>query len=191
MYTRISRGFHMKKGLLISTLSLGVVAAAFAGVNSGLDKGERVSPFHPQHVAGALKGSDTCFPCTYQNRPQVQAWVMNGDKDTIVGLAKALDSAMGKYSKNEFKAMVVIVAPKDKHAEIEKSGKMMQSMFKNVSVSYLAPDNEAVKSYKINMKAGNTVFAYKNWKVVDKIVDVKADAKGLASLNAAIDTLVK
>jgi hypothetical protein len=181
----------MNKGLSLSAVALGLTAFAMATMNSGLDKGERVTPFHPQHIAGALKGTDECFPCTYQNRPQVQAWVTNGDKATIVGLAKALDGEMAKYTNKEFKAMVVIVAPTAQHAEIEKNSKTMQSMFKNVSISYLAPENAAVKKYKINLKAANTVFAYKNWTVMDKMVDVKADEAGLKSVSAAIDSLVK
>jgi len=88
----------MKKGLMISGVALGVASMAMAFVESGLNVGENVSPFHPKHVAGALKGTDQCFPCTYQNRPQVQAWVTNGDKATIHAMAGALDKAMAKYA---------------------------------------------------------------------------------------------
>lgn len=181
----------MKKGLIISGVVLGAASMAMAFVNSGLAVGESVSPFHPKHVAGALKGTDSCFPCTYQNRPQVQAWVTNGDHASVHAFAKTLDEAMAKYGNKEFKAMVVIVAPKSAAAEIEKAAPMLQKSFKHVSISYLTPDNAAVKAYKINTAAKNTVFAYKNWKVENKMVDVSADAKGQASISAAIDTLVK
>jgi hypothetical protein len=181
----------MKKALLVSGVVFGAAAMAMAFVNSGLEKGEMVSPYHPKHVAGALKGTDSCFPCTYKNRPQVQAWVTNGDQKAIMAFAKNLDSAMGKYSNKEFKAMVVIVAPKSAQKMIEENAPMMQKAFKNVSISYLSPDDEAVKAYKVNLKAKNTVFAYKNWKVEDKMVDVAADEKGIAALNGAIEALVK
>jgi hypothetical protein len=181
----------MKKALMVSGLIFGAAAMAMALVNSGLEKGESVSPFHPKHVAGALKGTDSCFPCTYQNRPQVQAWITNGDQNAIMAFAKTLDSAMAKYEKQDFKAMVVIVAPKSAHEMIEKNAPMIGKMLKHVSVSYLSPDNAAVKAYKINLKAKNTVFAYKNWKVADKMVDVAADEKGLGSISAAVESLVK
>jgi len=87
--------------------------------------------------------------------------------------------------------MVVIVAPKGNASEIEKAAPMMQKMWKNVGVAYVTPDNPAVSAYKINLKAANTVFAYKNWKVAEKFVDVKADEKGLAAVGAAIESLVK
>ena len=181
----------MNKGILMSGAFVGMAVIASAFVNSGLEKGERVSPFHPKHVAGALKGSDACFPCTYQNRPQVQAWVTNGDQKSIMALAKTLDAAMSKYSDKEFKAMVVIVAPKDSAKMIESTAPMMSKELKNVSISYISPDNAAVKNYKINTSAKNTVFVYKNWKVIDKFVDLGSDEKGQGSLNAAIGTVVK
>jgi hypothetical protein len=181
----------MNKGLLVSGALVAMSMVATAFVNSGLEKGESVSPFHPKHVAGALKGTDTCFPCTYQNRPQVQAWVTNNDQKSIMALAKTLDAAMGKYSNKEFKAMVVIVAPKDAGKMIEEHAPAMSKDLKHVSISYLSPDNPAVKNYKINTGAKNTVFVYKNWKVVDKFVDLGVDEKGLNSLNTAIGNVVK
>ena len=181
----------MNKGLVLSGVFVGMAMIASAFTNSGLEKGERVSPFHPKHVAGALKGTDSCFPCTYQNRPQVQAWVTNGDQKSIMAFAKTLDTAMGKFSNKEFKAMVVIVAPDSAGKQIEAAAPMMAKAYKHVSISYLSPSNEAVKNYKINTGAKNTVFVYKNWEVMDKFVDLTADEKGLNSLNAAINTLVK
>jgi hypothetical protein len=181
----------MNKAIFISTGAIGLTMVATAFTNSGLDKGERVSPFHPKHVAGALKGTDSCFPCTYQNRPQVQAWVTNGDQKTIMAFAKTLDDAMGKYTKNEFKGMVVILATKDQGKMIEEHAPAINKMFKHVSVSYLTADNEAVKNYKINTGAKNTVFVYKNWEVKDKFVDLSADEKGLTALNTAIGSVVK
>ena len=181
----------MNKAILISGVAVGLSMVATAFTSSGLEKGEKVSPFHPKHVAGALKGTDTCFPCTYQNRPQVQAWLTNGDQKSIMAFAKTLDTAMGKYTNKEFKAMVVIVASKEQGKMIEEHAPAISKDLKHVSISYLTPDNEAVKNYKINTGAKNTVFVYKNWEVKDKFVDLSADEKGLNSLNAAIGNIVK
>ncbi len=181
----------MNKGLIISGALVGMSMIATAFVNSGLEKGEMVVPFHPKHVAGALKGTDTCFPCTYQNRPQVQAWVTNGDQKSVKAFAKALDTAMGKYENKDFKAMVVILTTKDGGKAIEEKAPELNKEFKHVSISYLTPDNPAVKNYKINTGAKNTVFVYKNWKVADKFVDLGTDEKSLKALNGAIDGIVK
>ena len=49
-------------------LGAGLTAVALAGgVSSGLNKGEDVTPFHPNHFAGPLANSTNCFPCTFQN----------------------------------------------------------------------------------------------------------------------------
>ncbi|MBI1331348.1 MAG: hypothetical protein JST12_16760 [Armatimonadetes bacterium] len=181
----------MNRGILAIGALVGMSMIATAFVNSGLEKGEMVTPFHPKHVAGALKGTDSCFPCTYQNRPQVQAWVTNGDQKSIMAFAKTLDSAMDKYADKEFKAMVVIFTTKDGGKMIEDKSPELNREFKHVSISYLTADNPAVKNYKINTSAKNTVFVYKNWKVEDKFVDLGTDAKSLSALNGAIDDLVK
>lgn len=49
-----------------------------------------------------------------------------------------------------------------------------------VGVAVINKDHEAVTSYKINF-VKNTVFVYKNWKVTHKMVNLKADASGLAA----------
>ena len=108
-----------------------------------------------------------------------------------MAFAKTLDTAMGKFSNKEFKGMVVILATKEQGKSIEQMAPMMNKELKNVSISYLTADNDAVKNYKINTGAKNTVFVYKNWEVKDKFVDLTADEKGLNSLNAAIGNIVK
>ena len=63
-------------------------AIAFSGtLNSGLGKGENVTPFHPKHIVGPLAGSSNCFPCTFQNRPQVQAWINGDDAKNVAKIA--------------------------------------------------------------------------------------------------------
>lgn len=181
----------MNKGLIISGAIVGLSMIATAFTSSGLDKGENVVPFHPKHIAGALKGTDSCFPCTYQNRPQVQAWVTNGDQKAILAFAKTLDSAMDKYSNKEFKAMVVILATKEQGKMIEEHAPAISKDLKHVSISYLTADNDAIKKYKINTAAKNTVFVYKNWKVADKFVDLGTDEKSITALNTAIGNIVK
>jgi hypothetical protein len=163
-------------------------------VNSGLAKGERVVPFHPTHIIGPLKGTDNCFPCTFQNRPQVQIWV-NGDSfETVNKFAAALDSAMDTYKDKEFKAMIVYLAPEKEHKKLGETitKTAAEKKFANVDISLLDPKNDAIKHYKVNTDASvkNTVFVYRDWKVVEKMVNLKADEEGLKSLSAAIKDVV-
>lgn len=182
----------MKK-ILAPALVAGFAVMAFAGVNSGLNKGESVSAFHPYHVSGPLAKSTGCFPCTFKNRPQVQVWVNGDSTANVAAIAKSLEAAMKDNTKAEFKAMVVFVTSdvegtKKSVAEIAK-----KTGYSNIAMSVLSKDDKAVKDYKFNVSSDvkNTVFAYKNWKVENKMVNFKADEKGLTALNAAIADLVK
>lgn len=171
-------------------------AIAIAATNSGLNKGEMVSAFHPYtHVMGPLANSSGCFPCTFKARPQVQAWVNGESAENLKTFAKTLDGAMTKYAGKEFKAMIVVITkPGDEKA---KSAEVLATLkplnLKNVDVSVLSTTHEAISSYKINTASTikNTIFAYKDWQVQNKWVNVTPDAKGLAALSGGIDSLVK
>lgn len=183
----------MKK-FVLTGIAMGVFAlSAFAALTSGLGKGEQVVPFHPDHISGPLANTSNCFPCTFQNRPQTQVWVNGDSLENVAKIAQTLDAAMAKYSKNEFKAMIVFLATPAKVAETKANLKahLAKTNFKNIDVAVLATNHEAVGDYKINLKAKNTVFVYRNWKVANKMVDLKADQAGLASLDAAISQIVK
>lgn len=178
---------------MINTL-IALSAVAFAGPNSGLKPGEAITPFHPTHVAGPLAGSTDCFPCTFQNRPQVQVWV-NGDDSANVGkIVSTLNKAMEANKAKEFKAMVVILAPAGKKGAYVSMVKGMISNLKQpTAVSVLEKNEDAVSAYKINTSAEvkNTVLVYKNWKVAETMTNLKADEAGVKSLNAAIAKIAK
>jgi hypothetical protein len=178
---------------LTAVAAVSVVAFAVSSVTSGLQPGERVTPFHPSHVVGPLAGTSNCFPCTFQNRPQVQVWVNGDDKANVVAFAKTLAKAMESHKDKEFKALVVFVAPESKHAELSKTikdgAKMMGAT--NVGMALIDPSNEAVSNYKINLDKSvkNTVLVYKDWKVQKSFVNLKADKAGLGELSAAINSI--
>jgi hypothetical protein len=189
----------MKKTSHIATSVFTVAAlatVAFAlGPNSGLKTGERVTPFHPKHVVGPLAGSENCFPCTFGNRPQVQVWI-NGDSDANVStIAKTLSGAMDKYKKSEFKALVVFVTSNPSDTKLADKLKAVAKATKaeKVGMAIIGKDNEAIANYKINTDSSikNTVLVYKNWAVVNNMTNFTPDAKGLKSLNMAIDAINK
>ena len=175
----------MKKTLITAVLA--VTASAFAAsLSSGLASGERVTPFHPKHVVGALADTTGCFPCTFQNRPQAQVWV-NGDKfENVLALAKTLDKAQEQYKASEFKSLIVFIVPADQQTDMAKKLKEVAKTegLKNVSMALIAPDHKSVAAYKINTKSDvkNTVLFYKNWEVVSNLVNVKADKAGAEAL---------
>ena len=179
----------------VAAIALAATAFAFVGPNSGLKTGEMVSPFHPKHIVGPLAGSENCFPCTFGNRPQVQVWI-NGDNDANVsGIAKTLGVAMDKYKNKEFKALVVFVTNNPSDTKLADKLKTVAKATKSekVGMAIIGKSDSAIEDYKINTNADikNTVLVYKNKSVTTSMVNLKADANGLKSLNAAIESINK
>lgn len=177
--------------LLVAAVALPVLA--FNNTNSGLNVGEVVTPFHPKHVAGPDKGTDTCPPCKYGSRPAVQVWVNGDEFRNVKAIAKAVSSAVDSKKDAQFKGFVVFVVDKEmagawatrleKMAEIEK--------LTNIGITVLEKGNEAIANYKVNTDAEvkNTIFLYKDKKVSQKFVNLKADEAGMADLSKAIEQI--
>lgn len=181
----------MRKTLVfgVATVAVAASAVAFLGSSAGLKPGDRVTPFHPKHVSGPLANSDKCFPCTYQQRPQVQVWVSGDSEENVAKIAANLQKQIEKHKGAEFKAMIVWLTDDAKAAKpilmnVAKSAK-------DVAVAYLPKNDEAVAAYKIDKSNKNTVVVYKDWKVSNAMANLKADEAGLAALNAEIAKIAK
>lgn len=183
----------MFKKICGSIILVGAVAASALGfsLDSGLKVGERVTPFHPTHISGPLKGTNNCPPCTFQNRPQVQVWVNGDDVANVEKIAKVLDAEMG--SNKEFKAFVIFVTDNPEATAKKLKDVVSKTGLNNVAFAYIDKNDEALENYKINTGADikNTVFLYKKWTVQDKYVNFKADSAGLNKLKEAVASLNK
>jgi len=181
-------------GLAAAALALAIPALAAAPA-SGLKAGDSVTPFHPKHLAGPLAGTDKCFPCTFQNRPQAQVWVNGDDPKNVLALAKQLGSAVKKHQGQEFKGLVVVLTDGKNAAAAEKLVKAAAKTpgTEGVAMAVLPKSDDAVEAYKVNTSADvkNTVIVYKNWKVADTFVNLKGDGAGLAKLDGAIASVAK
>ncbi len=179
----------MKK-IVFSALTLGVLAVAYAvsGVESGLAVGESVTPFHPTHVSGPDKGTDTCPPCKYGSRPAVQAWISPAEKaEVVAAIGKTLEGAETKYAKTEFQGFMIMLTRCDACVDKAKTY-ATESKTSKIAVATLDVNNEAIKNYKVNTAKDmlNTVFVYKNKKVVEKFVNLTNSKEDIAKLEAAI-----
>jgi hypothetical protein len=172
---------------------LGLALIAGVGANSGLDKGELVTPFHPTHVTGAHKGTDACPPCTYGMLPQIQVWVNKDNGKNVEKIVKTLDEAMVANKDKKLKAFVIFVDKDGAKHEAEIASIAENQKAKDVMLAHISPDNEAVSAYKVNTSADvkNTVMLYRNRAVTAKHVNFVADEKGLATLKADISELLK
>lgn len=180
----------MKKYLFACGVMAAVASAVYAfGVKSGLEVGEMVTPFHPQHVSGPDKGTDTCPPCKYGARPAVQVWVNHDSDENVTAIMKTVSGSVAK-SKADLKGFVINLTMCEKcETKVDAlATKAEKNKMDNIAVTKLSVSDEAIKNYKVNTDAEvkNTVFVYKNRKVVAKFVNLKADEKGLGELKAAI-----
>lgn len=184
----------MNKKMISGGVALGVLvvsAFAFGGSKSGLKAGENVTPFHPKHVSGPLAGTDKCFPCTFQARPQVQVWINGDDAKNVDAITKNLQAQIVKNKKSDFKALVVILGDEKTSKAYIDWAKATSS--KDVAIAVLPKNDEAVSAYKINTAADvkNTVIVYKDWKVAASFVNLTGHKEGLAQLDTAIAGLIK
>ncbi len=178
----------MKKVLLIAAIATGALAFAIKNVNSGLAVGEMVTPFHPKHIAGPDKGTDTCPPCKYGARPAVQAWVHPSEKaDVVAALAKTLSANVNAHKAADLKGFMIMLtmcqACEGKASKFAEGSKI-----ENLGIATLGVDNAALKAYKVNPSSDvkNTVIVYKDKKVAAKFVNLTDSKEDLAKLEAAI-----
>lgn len=187
----------IKKFVGAAVLVAAVSAAAFAfttKVDSGLKVGEMVSAFHPNHVSGPHKGTDACPPCTYGNSPQVQVWVNGDDSKNVEAIAKLLDKRVGEWKTSKVKAFMIFVTDgANKTATTKKIEDIVAKSGAKIPMAWIDKTNEAISDYKVNTGADvkNTVMVYKGRAITTKFVNLKADDKGLAELNTAIDGITK
>lgn len=179
----------MKKTTMFIFAALALVLPAWAAIESGLKVGEPVTPFHPNHVSGPNKGTQACPPCTYGARPAIQAWINGDDMRNVETIASSLNKAV-LTSKHELKAFLIVLTNSD--AEIDAVKKMaIETKNSDIGIAYLSAKDHAVQDYKINLasEVKNTIFLYKDKRVVSKFVNFKADKKGLVELDTAIDKI--
>ncbi len=190
----------MRSKIITSSIVLAVLAIPAMGLlkgnNSGLQPGETVVPFHPEHISGPLAGTKNCFPCTYGNLPAVQAWVHNEDSKVVAKLLHELQENIDSHKDKDFKAMLVLVVDNDKAKEASKVEVMKlikDSKAKDVAVAYLNKDDSAVKDYKISLDSNvkNTVFFYKNRKIANTIVNMKLNTEGCSGMCEKVSDLMK
>ncbi|MDX1931170.1 MAG: hypothetical protein SFU56_01055 [Capsulimonadales bacterium] len=185
----------MNRALLLTSLAALVTGAAVvaAPLSSGLKPGESVTPFHPKHLAGPLAGTSKCFPCTFQNRPQVQVWVNGDDAKNVTALAGTLSKAMKTYNGTEFKGLVVFVTTPQTAAKTEAFVRTAarNPALSGVGMAVIDSRDSAIEAYNINTAKDvrNTVIAYRDWKVADSFVNLTA--ADTARLEKAIAGITK
>jgi hypothetical protein len=127
----------------------------------------------------------------------VQVWVNTDEGQNVGKIAGALEKAMASSAGKELKAFIIFMNPKAEPEEALKKNleKMAEEKkLEKVGLSYISgPKDPAVALYRVNAdeKVRNTVFIYRNKRLESKLVNLVADKKGLADLDASIQSVLK
>jgi len=159
----------------------------------GLAIGDYVPAYDPFHVTGPDAGTATCPVCKYINRPMVQVWINGESDENVAKIAKVLQSAAVKYSKdpNDFKGFLVwLIDKSDESATKTHLTELAKtSAAPNVAFAYLDKTEEAVKNYEfpLNGNVRNIVLVYVKRKVVAKYINIDTSEATLRDLSTKID----
>jgi hypothetical protein len=186
-------GKYIGASVLVAAVAVTAVAMR-SSIDSGLKVGDFVSAFHPNHVTGPHKGTDTCPPCTYGKMPQVQVWVNGDDAKNVSSFATLLDKRVGDWHKSNLKAFFIFVTDKQNQPATKKAIEdIVAKSGVKIAMAWIDKNDEAIEQYAINTDPSvkNTVLVYKDMQVTKKFVNLVADQKGLGELNKAVDGIVK
>src|SRR5687767_9236616 len=143
----------MKKALFfVAIASVTAVSLAVFNSNSGLNVGENVTPFHPKHIAGPDKGTDTCPPCKYGAVPAVQAWISPSEKpETVLALAQTLSANVEAHKAANLKGFMIMLTMcagcEGRAAKFAEKSKL-----ENIGIATLAFEDKAIKNYKVSLE---------------------------------------
>jgi hypothetical protein len=73
------------------------------------------------------------------------------------------------------------------------TGLAQKTNAQEIALTYLSPSSSSVRDYKVNLAADvkNTIIVYRRKRVTQKFVNLQADDKGMASLQAALSEAMK
>jgi hypothetical protein len=184
-------------GVLLAVGGLARMCAKATVVTSGLPVGGTVVAFHPWHASGADKNTMECPDCKYTTNPAVQVWVNDDAEQNVLAIAANLDKSVKANSNKKLKAFVVyanVNKQPDQTLRPKIADLAARNKLNNVALVVVGSwDKGAVRDNGINpdRRIRNTVYVYKKLIISSKFVNLVADAKGLAALDAAVNRVLE
>jgi hypothetical protein len=120
----------------------------------------------------------------------VQVWTNGEDRENLSKLVNALEKHTVDRSGAQLQTFIIVLTDKEGRDEVarkltEIAGATRAS---KIHLTYLDRGDNGVRGYRVNLapEVKNTIFVYRDRRVTDKFVNLKADEEGLRSLNDAI-----
>ncbi|MCH6235562.1 intradiol ring-cleavage dioxygenase [Cognataquiflexum rubidum] len=160
---------------------------------SGLNIGEDQPSFIPFHAFGPDKGSQACPVCKYGRYHGIVLFVGNNpDWDDIkkwLGFLELQSMSRQIYLKAYFVYGNENGYSKSKRAnELETIGRELN--LQRTALTFVPSFSDSKREAnlnKINPETGNTFIIYKNRRIVDKYLDLKANSKNFALISNSLD----
>jgi hypothetical protein len=108
-------------------------------------------------------------------------------------IVKTLNDEVLAHKDKQLKVFFIFVTPLGKAIEPGLLALEKKTGAHDLALAYLAPQNEAVAHYKINLvpEVKNTVMVYLNHRVTATRVNLMADEKGVADLKSEVSQITK
>jgi hypothetical protein len=146
-------------------------AAAQAKVVSGLAVGAITPSFPVLDVTGPHKGKSVCYVCESQDAPVVFAFFRQTGNETA-SLIKKLNELASQNQ--DIKVVAVVIEGQESQPWLERLAEE-NAITIPLTVLRNGKDDVAVKVYKLNLSARNTILVSAKRKVVANLVNVNAE----------------
>ena len=150
-------------------LSVVLLLAHAARLQSGLSIGAAVPSWEPVHVAGPDQGTQACPVCTYGARPMIL--VVTRDGPNAATLAARVEHLVATAADEELKGFVVVTGSTP--ARLRRLAR--EQGIEKAALCYPEPGHEHTdlqEKLKINPRARNTVLVYRHFRVTATFVNV-------------------
>src|SRR5262249_32160315 len=149
----------MKRFIAPAFALLTIAGLALAGdVKSGLDLGERTTPFNVKDITGPNKGKSLCYRCAYGAKP-VTCVFTREINDEVASLIQQIDTTVGANQSKTMRAFVVLLT-NDADAGAKQLADLASSKgIKNVPLTVF-DGTAGPAAYKISKDAAVTVLMW-------------------------------
>ena len=144
-----------------------------AEIQSGPAVGDYLGPFTVMKVAGAAEdgveeGSQLCYRCKNQQRPQVVVFTRSNDQK-VTDLVQKLDAAMNEHADDQLRVFVNVLNTEEESAM--KTAKQIASDSGAENVPFVVPNEHTTgpKNYSLSQDAEITITMANNSKVLGNV----------------------
>ena len=163
-----------------------------ASLQSGLAIGSNCPAFDPKHLSGIDMGKRTCPMCKYGYGQGIMVWFNHTNLDEMKTFVQRMESEMKQRGEKKFRVFMVYMNPSYKQNDATGQAVLRNKIIKwceeqslkRVSMVWVPSpvDEETCGIYEINAEAKNTIFLYRQRKIVAKWINMAYNEKTISEI---------